>query len=252
MNRLWLSLCAAVLTLASLAVFAQEENASTKKAAPTPAVSNPLLFLLRDPGVQAELKMKDDQRQAIRSLLDEIDGPLWAIRDTGADQGGEVLQQLTAKVSDRLPAILTAPQRRRLDQLVLQGQGPEALVLPAVAGKVGLDSEQKEQVAKIAGEARTAITALQRKLDANNQKEVQKEIARLREERTKALLDLLTEPQRRQWDELLGKPFDLSKVGSGAIKAPELKEADAWINSEPLTLEKLRGKVVVVHFWTFG
>jgi hypothetical protein len=25
-----------------------------------------------------------------------------------------------------------------------------------------------------------------------------------------------------------------------------------WINSEPLTMEKLRGRVVVVEFWTFG
>jgi hypothetical protein len=241
----------AALTFASLAAVAQDEKASTKKKA-APAVSNPLLFLLRDPGVQAELKMKEDQRKTVRSLLDEIDGPLWAIRDTGADQGGEVLQQLTAKVTAKLPSVLTSPQRKRLDQLVLQGQGPEALVLPAVAGKVGLDSEQKEQVTKIAGDARAAITALQQKLDANNQKEVQKEIARLREEGTKELLDLLTTPQRRLWDELLGKPYDLAKVGSGAIKAPELKEADAWINSEPLTLEKLRGKVVVIHFWTFG
>jgi hypothetical protein len=252
MNRLCLSLCAAVLTLASLAACAQDEKASTKKTTSDPAVTNPLLFLLRDPGVQADLKMKDDQRKTVRDMLDEIDGPLWAIRDTGADQGGAVLRQLTAKVSGKLSTVLTSPQRKRLDQLVLQGQGPEALVLPAIASKVGLDGEQKEQVAKIAGDARAAITALQQKLDANNQKEVQKEIARLREEGSKELLDLLTTPQRRLWDELLGKPYDLSKVGSGAIKAPDLKEADAWINSEPLTLEKLRGKVVVVHFWTFG
>ena len=25
-----------------------------------------------------------------------------------------------------------------------------------------------------------------------------------------------------------------------------------WINSEPLTMEKLRGRVVAVEFWTFG
>jgi hypothetical protein len=36
------------------------------------------------------------------------------------------------------------------------------------------------------------------------------------------------------------------------IAAPELKGIDAWINSKPLTLKELRGKVVVLHFWTFG
>ena len=32
-------------------------------------------------------------------------------------------------------------------------------------------------------------------------------------------------------------------------KAPELKAGDAWINSEPLKLEQLRGKVVLIEFW---
>lgn len=34
--------------------------------------------------------------------------------------------------------------------------------------------------------------------------------------------------------------------------APELRGIAHWINSEPLTLESLRGKVVLVEFWTFG
>jgi cytochrome c biogenesis protein CcdA/thiol-disulfide isomerase/thioredoxin len=35
-------------------------------------------------------------------------------------------------------------------------------------------------------------------------------------------------------------------------QAPEVRDIAAWINSEPLTLAELRGKVVLVHFWTFG
>ena len=34
--------------------------------------------------------------------------------------------------------------------------------------------------------------------------------------------------------------------------APELTGITAWINSAPLTLAALRGKVVLVHFWTFA
>ena len=34
--------------------------------------------------------------------------------------------------------------------------------------------------------------------------------------------------------------------------APELTGIAAWINSEPLTMAWLRGKVVLVEFWTFG
>ena len=36
------------------------------------------------------------------------------------------------------------------------------------------------------------------------------------------------------------------------VRAPELEGVTAWINTEPLKLADLKGKVVVVHFWTFG
>ncbi len=36
------------------------------------------------------------------------------------------------------------------------------------------------------------------------------------------------------------------------IAAPEFKDVDEWINTKPLRLKDLRGKVVVLHFWTFG
>jgi cytochrome oxidase Cu insertion factor (SCO1/SenC/PrrC family) len=36
------------------------------------------------------------------------------------------------------------------------------------------------------------------------------------------------------------------------MAAPELKGIDEWINSKPTSLKDLKGKVVVLHFWTFG
>jgi hypothetical protein len=36
------------------------------------------------------------------------------------------------------------------------------------------------------------------------------------------------------------------------VAAPELEGIDTWINAKPLALKDLRGKVVVLHFWTFG
>ena len=33
--------------------------------------------------------------------------------------------------------------------------------------------------------------------------------------------------------------------------APDIS-GGPWINSEPLTMEKLRGRVVYVEFWTYG
>jgi hypothetical protein len=38
----------------------------------------------------------------------------------------------------------------------------------------------------------------------------------------------------------------------GEQKAPEFADIAEWINSKPLQMADLRGKVVVVHFMTFG
>jgi len=46
----------------------------------------------------------------------------------------------------------------------------------------------------------------------------------------------------------------ISLIGAGAENtrlAPEIS-GQAWINSQPLKLAELRGKVVLVEFWTFG
>ena len=41
-------------------------------------------------------------------------------------------------------------------------------------------------------------------------------------------------------------------VACTSFPAPELKGIRAWINSEPLTIKELRGKVVLVDFWTYS
>jgi len=38
----------------------------------------------------------------------------------------------------------------------------------------------------------------------------------------------------------------------GRVQPPEFDNIEKWINSDPLTIKKLKGKVVVVHFLTFG
>jgi hypothetical protein len=38
----------------------------------------------------------------------------------------------------------------------------------------------------------------------------------------------------------------------GKQKAPEFVDTDEWINSPPLTMAQLKGKIVVVHFMAFG
>lgn len=38
----------------------------------------------------------------------------------------------------------------------------------------------------------------------------------------------------------------------GDQPAPEFEDITAWVNSKPLTIKGLKGKVVVIHFMAFG
>jgi hypothetical protein len=39
---------------------------------------------------------------------------------------------------------------------------------------------------------------------------------------------------------------------AGTVRAPEFPEGFDWFNSRPLRLTELRGKVVILDFWTYG
>ena len=39
---------------------------------------------------------------------------------------------------------------------------------------------------------------------------------------------------------------------AGTIEAPEFRGIVLWLNSEPLDMSELRGKVVLIDFWTYS
>lgn len=52
--------------------------------------------------------------------------------------------------------------------------------------------------------------------------------------------------------ELVPDTSEVEDPFSTALGTPQLRGIEHWINSEPLTLEKLKGKVVLVDFWTYS
>ncbi len=69
------------------------------------------------------------------------------------------------------------------------------------------------------------------------------------------------EIRKAVWESFLLKPADDGRAAwqiptSSPLpvlkQAPEIADTGQWFNAEPLTMSKLRGKVVLVHFWTLG
>lgn len=67
-------------------------------------------------------------------------------------------------------------------------------------------------------------------------------------EDTKVIKDQLNKLNEQPINEsMFGKPMQETK----GVPAPELQVSGEWFNSEPLQIKELRGKVVLIDFWTY-
>jgi thiol-disulfide isomerase/thioredoxin len=194
-----------------------------------PAVAYVTLMLVRDPAVQAELRLDRAQMDEVSAAVLEVDQPLWVLRDVPLAKSTPQLDALLAKFRKRLSGTLTPAQIARLDEIVLQGRGYKALVSPELSRRLQLTAQQIKQLSQALSAAKPEAPAASKKI-----------------------LDVLSYEQQSALTAMVGKPFDVGRVRRVHCVAPELGGVSAWINTKPLTLSELRGKVVVVHFWAFG
>jgi peroxiredoxin len=221
--------------LFTLAIVAQSRVFALGAAETASAEATRLLVtLLRSPGVQTELKLDARQAAAVDAAVAEIDEPLWRLRDAPARQSAADVRTLRSKFDAELHATLQPKQQRRLEQLLWRAQGVWALQDARLADRLALTAAQKELIAGSLG-------SLDRSSPAAKVAELEKQV-----------MAGLTDKQRLLLPEALGQTFDLSQVRQIGVKAPEIRGIEGWVNSRPIKLADLRGKVVVLHFWTFG
>ncbi len=242
---------AAVPLLPLLAPWCQAVLAQSNPAAL--AVGNPYLLLIRDPVVHEELNVTDRQEQSITRVTDQLDGRLLAIRGQSVQQGTGTLQKLITDTQAKMNAILTPAQQKRFSEIVLRVQGIRAILQDENAAKLSLSDEQKTRLQELFAEIDETLQTARKKAEASqSQQSLQEEFVRLREDEQRRVLEILNNTQRGHLVEMAGKQFDTSRLGKVAFKSPEIKSNGPWINSSPLSLPTLKGKVVAVHFWTFG
>lgn len=237
---------------------AQAPAAATQPAAPlpfNPAIYVPqvILPLLHTPQVQAELGIEGAKLGQLEQLFATVDGDWWRARNLPpAEQ-----RPATAKVEKAVKAWLTGALARdkllRLADLERRAQGGRVLLREDVAEVVGLEPAQSEKLLAAARATESAAAALGRVFQSGGgQGDLEKAaLQAARERELKLPGDLLSKEQQQRWRELAGAPFDTVTLDRIYPMAPELAPSATWINSKPLSLADLRGKVVILHFYAF-
>jgi peroxiredoxin len=131
--------------------------------------------------------------------------------------------------------------------------GTQALLRDEVAAKMLYKGNEREQIKTIIDETQAAVAALEKQASEGQPREpLEKKFIELKTDEQKKILALLKPAQQTTWRTLVGANFDTSNLGRPVFKAPQLIDTGEWINSPPLALADLRGKVVVVHFYACG
>jgi len=165
------------------------------------------IFLALRSNVKPEIKLSPDQNSRI---MDAFGGGLEV-------EGDQIRLSLhgnreLAEMEGDAMKVLDASQRKRLEEIWIQRLDGIAIADDGVAKKVGLSAEQKKQADRLVEEGGTAISNLM--ADEPSPAKA-KQFNEIRIKTGKQVLALLNEQQKKAFEELKGKPFDMKLKGQG-------------------------------------
>jgi peroxiredoxin len=207
-------------------------------------IPNPSTMVLRSPEVLRELAVSGTQAAAVNSLLGDVERALWQLRDDAPDTRNQKALALLEPLIETLGSVLSPLQMQRYQEIVFQAQGVGALSDPQIARSLSLTSGQTKQISTILASLQETLSRVppgQKALINQAQTRAGREV-----------IGVLNVAQRQIWRSLLGDSVDFTNVPQRAFKVPEFKMVDTWLNASPLTMAQFEGKVVVVHFYTYG
>jgi peroxiredoxin len=211
-----------------------------------------LLKLVHASEVHRELQFNDQQSRDLELLFQEIDGPWFRSRNLPQDKQHAIVQELESRVWDWSTQHLESRQQKRLRELLYQSEGTRLFLRKELHETLDLSPAQVSAVVSAAIQVTRAEQDLHKATQAAERIDsLQKKLTEAREKENEIVAGLLTPVRRSRVSELLGKDFDTQSLRRVYPMAPELEPATDWINSSPLTLKSLRGKVVIIHYYAF-
>jgi hypothetical protein len=169
------------------------------------------------PDVQAELKMTDEQKKSVAEINDQLGEDRRELWGTGFDRWTEIrgrVKQLNVAASKKIDELLDSVQRKRLQEILIQINGPRALEDSDVVAELGLSEEQK---AKLAAADEANMQAFEKSVRESGQDDWRQRAGELTDEADKRLLAVLDEKQQATFKQMEGEPFevDLSQLFRG-------------------------------------
>jgi hypothetical protein len=174
-------------------------------------------FIVYRDKVLDELKVSDEQREKLlQQAMEQINetGPfLNSLTETGQEREqklNEHRKNAGEKLAKLLKEVLQPGQLARLRQLKLQQDGGFALGQEDVRKDLKISQKQVQKFTAIMQELQNKVDALIKEAQSGvNADQIGPNIAKLRQEHAKKLEAILTDDQKKQWEELLGPPFEL-------------------------------------------
>jgi len=171
---------------------------------------------LMAPNVQQDLKLTDAQVKRVQETLREIrekhQGDYTALRDASPDVRSAKMATLNESVNDEVKKALSfsAEQSKRFDQISLQAHGVQAFANPAVCEKLNLTNDQKSKIHEIVEATRSSFAGAFNK-DASEQERTnaRNKRAATQKENNSKVQALLTDSQKKAWQELIGEPIEI-------------------------------------------
>ncbi|HVJ88098.1 MAG TPA: hypothetical protein VM452_20710, partial [Caulifigura sp.] len=183
---------------------------------------------------QKEIAITEDQKTKATKLGEELATAMREVRpEFNRDGGFEEFQKkmaearpkmdkVTAEKKTALAAILSADQMKRLDEIVLQVKGPDALNEAELQSKLMMTEEQK---AKLTTVSREFGEKMRSAFGGGGDREAAREkMTAMQKERTEAMVAVLTPAQAEQYDMMKGKAMEnidaIRRAGFGGGRGP--------------------------------
>ncbi len=218
------------------------------------SVPDPTLYLLREPAIHRELQLTEQQRQKLVDLNSSFDGILLSSRNKPAEENQAKITKIFERTREHVKGSFSNAQQVRLRQVMYRLRGISFVLLPSPSAYLELTDSQKEKIEAATRNALATIASVQTDTFQGQQayEKQRRTVMAARKEELDTIIALLSSSQQMKLRELVGPMFDTSSLGRVTFKAPDLTGGTEWINSEPLSLEDMKGKVVALHFWAFG